>query len=85
MEAWGRPAGHTAQSNLPAVKAYRGSLPTGQRGVDFDTPLLPQRGSGTPLEARWYLGHTPGVQQRTDQNGTVYAAIPLSRFINGQP
>ena len=36
------------------------------------------------LDARWYLG-TNGVLQRTDSTGTVYAAIPLSRFFNGQP
>jgi hypothetical protein len=66
------------------VKAYRSSLPPGQRGVEFDTPIAPARGSGTPLEARWYLGFTPGVLRRTDA-GTEYAAISLSRFVNGQP
>jgi hypothetical protein len=84
MEIWGAPARNTAQSNLPCVKAYRSSLPSGQRGVEFDTPVSP-RGFGTPLEARWYLGFTNGVLQRTDAAGTVYAAIPLSRFVNGQP
>ena len=84
-EIWGKPASNTAQSNLPCVKAYRGILPSGQRGVEFETPIVPQRGSGTPFEARWYLNFTNGVLQRTDAAGTVYAAISLSRFVNGQP
>jgi hypothetical protein len=85
MELWGKPARNTSQSDLPCVKAYRNSLPAGQRGVEFDTPVVPERGSGTPIEARWYLNITAGVEQRTDQAGTVCAAIPLSRFVNGQP
>jgi hypothetical protein len=83
-ELWGRPASNTAQSDIPAVKAYRNNLPPGQRGVEFDTPVLPAKGSGTPLEARWYLGFTPGVLHR-NKAGTDYAAIPLSKFVNGQP
>ena len=83
-EIWGKPPGNTAQSNLPCVKAYRNSRPSGQRGIDFDTPFIPLPAAAVPLDARWYLG-TNGVLQRTDSTGTVYAAIPLSRFFNGQP
>jgi hypothetical protein len=83
-EIWGRAARHTAQSNLPSVKAYRSSLPKGQRGVEFDTAIAPTPGSGTPYEARWYVG-TYGVLQRTDSGGDEYAAIPWSRFDNQQP
>jgi hypothetical protein len=85
MEMWGAPARNTSQSDLPSVKAYRNSLPAGQRGVQFDTPVAPERGSGTPIEARWYLNITLGVEKRTDAAGTEYAAITLSSFINNQP
>jgi hypothetical protein len=83
-EIWGKPPANTAQSNLPCVKAYRNNLPSGQRGVDFDTPVGPTPGGGSPLDARWYDG-TAGVLRRTDPAGTVFAAIPVSRFVNGQP
>lgn len=43
-------------------------------------PWLPPQ----TLVARWYHG-SPGVQLRTDANGTDFAVIPLSRFVNGQP
>ncbi len=83
-EIWGKAAAHTSQSNLPCVKAYRNNLPQGRRGIEFDTQVHPTPGSGTPIEARWYLG-TPGVQPRTDAAGILYAMIPVSRFVNGQP
>jgi hypothetical protein len=51
----------------------------------FILPVAPEPNSGSPLEARWYLGFTPGVLRRTDKTGTECAAIPLSRFVNGQP
>lgn len=83
-EIWGKPGTNTAQSGLPCVKAYRNILPAAQRGVEFDTAVSPTPGGGSPLDARWYLG-TTGVLQRVDSAGTVFAAIPLSRFVNGQP
>lgn len=83
-EIWGKAASNTAQSNLPSVKAYRNSLPTGQRGVEFETPVQPTSGRGSLYEIRWYDG-TSGVLQRVDAAGTDHAAIPLSSFINGQP
>jgi hypothetical protein len=83
-EIWGKAAANTAQSNSPCVKAYRATLPSGQRGVEFETTVAHTPNSGTPFEARWYLG-TTGVLQRADVAGTIFAAIPLSRFVNGQP
>jgi hypothetical protein len=80
-EIWGRPA---RGSNIPSVKAYRNALPAGQRGVEFTTTVLPQRGSGTPYEARWYYPDTPGVLRRQDANQEDYAAIP-AQVINMQP
>jgi hypothetical protein len=79
-EVWGREA---YGSHLLSVKAYRGSLRDGQRGIDFTTSVLPERGSGTPYEARWYYPQTPGTMLRA-KNGTDYAAIP-AKVINKQP
>lgn len=85
MEIWGKEGRNTAQSNLPCVKAYRGSLSQGSRGIEFETPVSPTSGRGSLFEIRWYLGFTVGVVQRTDAAGTDYAAIPLSKFVNRQP
>jgi hypothetical protein len=85
MELWGAPARHTSQSDLPSVKAYRHNLPSGQRGILFETNVAPEPGCGAPNEARWYLDFTPGVERRTDTAGTEYAAIRLSSFDNRQP
>ena len=80
QEIWGTPA---RGSDIPSVKAYRNSLPAGQRGIEFMTPVHPQKGSGTPYETRWYYPHTPGVLLRT-RNGIDYAAIPAA-VTNHQP
>jgi hypothetical protein len=72
-EIWGRPS---RGSDIPSVKAYRGKLPPGKRGVQFTTPIQPDRGSGTPYEARWYYPQTPGVELRTGEDGEDYAVIP---------
>jgi hypothetical protein len=79
-EIWGLPA---RGSNIPSVKAYRNALPTSQRGIEFNTPIAPQVGSGTPYEARWYYPHTPGVQQKT-KNSQDYAVV-IAAVINCQP
>ena len=70
-EIWGKAA---RGSNIPSVKAYRNAIPTGQRGVEFTTPIAPQKGSGSPHEAKWYYPNTPGVTQKT-QNSIDYAVI----------
>lgn len=82
-EIWGRPGRHTSSSDIPAVKAYRGRLSDGERGIDFTTPVAPHKGSGSPGEARWYYPHTKGVFRRV-KNGEEYAAIPAD-VINRQP
>jgi hypothetical protein len=79
-EIWGAAA---RGSNIPSVKAYRNQLPAGQRGIQFTTALLPQQGSGTPYEARWYHPDTPGVQRQT-RNEKDYAVIPAI-VTNHQP
>ena len=78
MEIWGRPARGSA---LPSVKAYRNALPAAPpRGVEFCSTVAPTPGTGTPFEARWYLG-TSGVVVR---GGSGFAAIPLSYIKNTQ-
>ncbi|MAU96830.1 MAG: hypothetical protein CMP81_13235 [Fulvimarina sp.] len=72
-EIWGKPA---RGSNIPSVKAYRGPLPSGEKGVEFYTDIAPLAGQNTPTWARWNLGHTPGVVHRT-RGGVDYAAIPV--------
>jgi len=68
-EIWGKtPRG----GNLPTVQAYAGNLPGG-RGIEFHTEIEPNP-SGSPYEARWYLGLTPGVVQR-ERDGVDYACI----------
>ena len=48
-ELWGRaPFG----SHIPKVKAYRGPLPAGKRGIEFVTDVPPDPGS-TPKRAEW--------------------------------
>jgi hypothetical protein len=79
-EVWGREA---RGSHLLCVKAYRGSLRLDQRGIDFTTTILPERGAGTPYEARWYYPQTPGTMLRTRDN-LDYSAIP-AEVINRQP
>ena len=70
-EIWGRPA---RGSNIPSVKAYRNTLPAGERGIQFTTEIAPHVGSGTPYEARWYYPNTPGVLLRHKSNED-FAAI----------
>jgi hypothetical protein len=78
MEVWGAPA---RGSNTPSVKAYRSAtVPPVARGIEFCSAVVPTPGSGTPYEARWYLG-SPGVIAR---QGSTFAAIPISYIKNTQ-
>jgi hypothetical protein len=79
-EVWGRaPRGGA----FLCVKAYRNRLPKKVRGIEFTSSVAPERGSGTPYEARWYHPDTPGVLGRT-KNGEDFAAIPAD-VTNKQP
>jgi len=72
-EIWGRtPRG----GMVPTVQAYPLTLPAARRGIEFTTPIDPYP-NGSPFEIRWYLGQTPGVQERTRNNET-FAAIPAN-------
>jgi hypothetical protein len=59
----------------PTVQAYRGPI-NDIRGVEFSTNIA-EHPNGTPLDARWYLDLTPGVELRT-KDGEEYAAISAS-------
>lgn len=68
-EIWGR----TPRGGLGlTVQAYPGTL-INHRGIEFTTAIAPHPFS-SPNEARWYLGHTPGVQLRR-LGGEDYACI----------
>lgn len=77
-EIWGL----TPQGGMePTVQAYAGPIGA-VRGIEFHTPISPYP-SGSPLEARWYLTLTPGVQKRV-KNGEDYACV-IATVTNCQP
>lgn len=57
LEVWGRAP---LASEIPTVQAYRGPLPDGKRGVEFETDVPPDRWT-PPLQANW-SGPRPGVR-----------------------
>jgi hypothetical protein len=56
-EMWGRPA---FLSDIPKVKAYRGPLPAGRRGIEFRTGALPD--SGSPPQKIFWTALREGVR-----------------------
>lgn len=84
QEVWGKAA---RMNGIPSVKAYRNTMPAGQRGIEFTTFVSPTSGSGTPIEARWYPpspGNPPNGVDHRQRNGEDYAAI-AARVVNLQP
>lgn len=79
-QIWGKAA---RGSNILAVKAYRGNLTEGERGVDFTTAIQPHPGSGSPFEAKWYYPHTVGTFS-IDRDDVEYAAIEAESVVNRQ-
>lgn len=51
-EVWGRPCRNIYQSDIPKFKAYLGPLPEGERGVEFFTPVPPDKGC-VPKQPTW--------------------------------
>jgi hypothetical protein len=51
-ELWGKSPRNIFQSNIPKVKAYRGELPPGISGIQFETEIPPDRGS-VPDKPTW--------------------------------
>ena len=73
-ELWGRPA---RGSRIPKVKAYIGPLPSGRRGIEFDTDVPPDPGS-PPGHAVW-SGPRDGVTVEEE-----YARIRVRVVRNAQ-
>lgn len=60
-ELWGTPPRNIFRSNIPKVKAYRGELPRGAKGIEFETEIAPDRGS-VPDKPTWSnVPNRPGV------------------------
>lgn len=78
-EIWGRTPRY---GMCPTVQAYAGPIVAPQRGVEFVTEI-PPHDNGSPFEARWYLGVTPGVQER-NSGGEQFACI-VADVVNYQP
>jgi hypothetical protein len=68
-EIWGKTPRYGFE---PTVQAYAGRL-AAHRSIEFTTEIAPHT-MGSPLEARWYLRSTPGVQLR-QKGGEDYACI----------
>ena len=85
-EIWGKAAN---TSTIPTVKAYRGPLPLNKRGVEFETDILPTKGTGTPYEADWYPC-LPGINPCSPgigmiiQNGIDFAVLSVNVTKNTQ-
>ena len=79
LEVWGKePRG----SSTLTVQAYKRKLPTNERGIEFETYVLPNA-DGHPHYASW-SGNRSGILKRKD-NGSDYIAISVTSFINSQP
>jgi hypothetical protein len=44
MTVEGFPERNTTQSDIPKAKAYDGSLPEGEEGIEFTTDIAPDKG-----------------------------------------
>lgn len=71
-QVWGKPA---RWSNIPSVKAYRGPLPDGARGIEFTTPTAPHI-DNHPTLIRW-LETTAGVSATS--NGFVWIPVNITK------
>lgn len=67
-KVWGQPARYSA---LPSVKAFRGPLPAGERGIEFWTTIPPHSGTH-PDRVFWYEGDNGVVKERDD-----FVSIPV--------
>jgi hypothetical protein len=70
-EIWGR--GY--QGSTPSVNAWMGALPASQRGIEFATDAVLNKGLPPGL-AMWTFGN-PGVMLRT-ADGLDYGAIQVT-------
>jgi len=51
-ELWGMAPRNFFQSDIPKVKAYDGKLPSGAKGIEFETPVPPDAGH-VPGKPTW--------------------------------
>jgi hypothetical protein len=58
-ELHGAPARNIFASDFPKVKAYRGPLPEGQKGFEFETDVEPDH--GCPPDQAFWSNRRPGV------------------------
>lgn len=76
---WGRePRG----GQIPQVQAYKRSLRQGNRGIEFDSHVIPDP-TGHPHIASW-SGERPGIYHRKDDHHD-FVAIKVFNFKNRQP
>lgn len=82
-ELWGTTPRY---GSVPAVQAYRGSLPEDRPGVEFTTPVPPDAGSDPRARGmvEWSAGR-PGVVTFTHDD-VDYVKIPVrvTRIVYGQ-
>ena len=79
-EIWGSPGRYSCS---PCVRAYKGLLSQGDRGIEFTTNIAVHPGSSTPIEVYWYYPDTPDVEKR-EYNSETFACI-LAVVQNRQP
>jgi RHS repeat-associated protein/uncharacterized repeat protein (TIGR01451 family) len=81
-ELWGSYGNYNFE---PTARAYRGPLPPGKRGLEFETDVDPDPG-GNPKEGEMvtWRGNRPGVTLETDPAGTDWAKIKIRVTKNTQ-
>jgi hypothetical protein len=82
MEIWVLPLTNINQSHIPKVKAFNGSLPVSERGIEFTTDVEPDLGS--PPGRSYWSGPREGVRVEEKEDGRIYAIIEVLDIINCQ-
>jgi hypothetical protein len=62
QQRYGLLVGRPARRGEFSVRAYRGRLPPGARGIEFITDAAPNSSAGKPFEAQWIPGGSGGFQ-----------------------
>lgn len=58
----------------PSVKAYNGSLPSKEQGIEFWTDVTPTFGHSTPFTVYWYQNQ-PGVVNHPNDMVCIAATV----------
>ena len=64
LEIWGKAATNVYQSDIPKVKAYVGTIPSGKTGIEFTTDIPPD--PSTPPHLAYWSGDRDGVRTEGD-------------------